>query len=69
VQLLDETDTLYNFLLDRIGKEIAQGKSLNEIKRDPNLPEYKSWSGEARLDSNIEAASGEFKKSRDSSRI
>jgi hypothetical protein len=63
VQLLDETDTLYNVLLDRIGKEIAQGKSLNEIKRDPDLPEYKSWSGEkARLDYKIEAAYSEVKK-------
>ena len=63
MQLLDETDTLYNVLLDRIGKEIAQGKSLNEIKRDPGLPEYKSWSGgKAQLDSNIEAAYRALKK-------
>ena len=63
VQLLDETDTFYNVLLDRIGKQIAQGKSLDEIKKDPGLPEYKSWSGgKARLDSNIEAAYRELKK-------
>lgn len=59
----DETDTFYKVLLDRIGKQIAHGKSLNEIKKDLDLPEYKSWSGgKARLDSNIEAAYRELKK-------
>jgi hypothetical protein len=63
VQRLDKTDTLYNVLLDRIGKQIANDKSLNEIKKDLDLPEYKSWSGgKARLDSNIAAAYRELKK-------
>jgi cyclase len=63
VQLLDETDKFYNVLLDRICKQIAQGKSLDEIKKDPGLPEYKNWSGgKARLDSNIEAAYRELKE-------
>jgi glyoxylase-like metal-dependent hydrolase (beta-lactamase superfamily II) len=57
VQLLDETDKFYEVLLARVGKQIAQGKSLEEIKKDPGLPEYKSWSGgKERLDTNIEAA-------------
>ena len=57
VQLLDETDKFYDVLLERVGKQIAQGKSLEEIKKDPGLPEYKSWSGgKERLDTNIEAA-------------
>lgn len=57
VELLDETNKLYDVLLDRIGKQIAEGKSLEEIKKDPGLPEFKNWTGrKARLDSNIEAA-------------
>ncbi|MGH7875416.1 MAG: hypothetical protein ACREQO_24750 [Candidatus Binatia bacterium] len=43
VQLLDETDKFYDVLLERVGNQIAQGKSLDEIKKDPGLPEYQSW--------------------------
>jgi hypothetical protein len=63
VELLDETDKFYDVLLDRVGKQIAQGKSLDEIKKDPGLPEYTNWTGgKARLDTNIEAAYRELKK-------
>jgi len=56
-QLLDETDAFYDILLDRVGKQMAQGKSLDEIKRELRLPEYQNWSGgKERLDTNIEAA-------------
>ena len=62
-QLLDETDKFYDVLLERVGKQIAQGKSLEEIKNDPGLPEYKSWTGgKSRLDTNIEAAYRALKK-------
>ena len=57
VELLTETERFYDVLLDRVGKQIAEGKSLDEIKKDPGLPEYKTWTGgKARLDTNIEAA-------------
>ena len=57
LQLLDETDKFYDVLLERVGKQIAQGKSVEEIKKEPALSEYKSWSGgKERLDTNIEAA-------------
>ncbi|MDP2607178.1 MAG: hypothetical protein Q8S00_31975 [Deltaproteobacteria bacterium] len=63
VQLLDETDTFYDILLDRVGKQMAQGKSLDEIKMDLRLPEYQNWSGgKERLDTNIEAAYRALKK-------
>lgn len=63
VQLLDETDTFYDVLLDRVGKQMAQGKSLDDIKKDLRLPEYQSWSGgKPRLDTNIEAAYRALKK-------
>jgi cyclase len=63
VQLLDETDTFYDVLLDRVGKQMAQGKSLEEIKKDLRLPEYQSWSGgKERLGTNIEAVYRALKK-------
>jgi hypothetical protein len=63
VQLLTETDTFYNVLLDRVGKMITEGKSLDEIKTSLRLPEYQSWSGgKERLDTNIEAAYRAIKK-------
>jgi len=63
IQLLDETDKFYDVLLERVGKQIAQGKSLEEIKKNPDLPEYKSWSGgKPRLDTNVEAAYRALKK-------
>jgi len=63
VQLLDETDTFYDILLDRVGKQMAQGKSLDEIKVELRLPEYQNWSGgKERLDTNIEAAYRALKK-------
>jgi hypothetical protein len=47
-----------------VGKQIAQGKSLEDIKKDPELPpEYQGWSGgKPRLDTNIEAAYHALKK-------
>jgi glyoxylase-like metal-dependent hydrolase (beta-lactamase superfamily II) len=63
VQLLTETETFYDVLLDRVGKMIAEGKSLDEIKATLRLPEYQSWSGgKERLDTNIEAAYRALKK-------
>ena len=63
VQLLTETETFYDLLLDRVGKMITEGKSLDEIKASLRLPEYQSWSGgKERLDTNIEAAYRAIKK-------
>ncbi len=63
VQLLTETETFYDLLLDRVGKMITEGKPLNEIKANLRLPEYQSWSGgKERLDTNIEAAYRAIKK-------
>ena len=63
VQLLTETETFYDLLLDRVGKMITEGKPLDEIKANLRLPEYQSWSGgKERLDTNIEAAYRAIKK-------
>ena len=63
VQILTETETFYDVLLDRVGKMITEGKSLDEIKASLRLPEYQGWSGgKQRLDTNIEAAYRAIKK-------
>ena len=63
VQLLNETDAFYDLLLDRVGKMINEGKSLDEIKASLRLPEYQSWSGgKTRLDTITEAAYRAIKK-------
>lgn len=48
VELLDETDKFYDVLLDRVGKQIAQGKSLDEIKKDPAYPSTQTGRAEKR---------------------
>ena len=63
VQLLDDTDKFYDVLLDRVGKMMAEGKSLDEIKKNLRIPGYQGWSGgKQRLDTNIEAAYRAIKK-------
>jgi cyclase len=62
VQLLNETDTFYDVLLDRVGKMMSEGKSLDEIKASLRLPEYQWSGGKRRLDTNIEAAYRSIKK-------
>jgi cyclase len=63
VALLDDTDRFYDVLLDRVGKMIGEGRSLQEIKKSLRLPEYQHWSGgQERLDTNIEAAYRHLKK-------
>jgi hypothetical protein len=58
VQLLNETDTFYDALLDRVGKMTSEGK----IKASLRLPEYQWSGGKRRLDTNIEAAYRSIKK-------
>ena len=63
MQLLDETKEFYNVPLDRVGKLMAQGQSVDQIKQTLVMPEYQNWSGgKERLDANIEAAYRALKK-------
>jgi len=60
---LNDTDRFYDVLLDRVGKLVVQGKSLEAVKSELRLPEYQNWSGgKERLDTNIEAAFRAVKK-------
>ena len=60
--IFDEYEGFYNLLMKRMGEMAAQGKSLEEIKKELKMPEYANWLGQDRLPVNIEAAWKSVKK-------
>jgi cyclase len=54
--IFDEYEGYYHLLMKRVGEMAAQGKSLDEIKKELKMPEYADWRGQDRLPVNIEAA-------------
>ncbi len=52
----DEYEGFYTLLLKRVGDMAAQGKSLDEIKKELKMPEFADWHDQARLRANIDAA-------------
>lgn len=60
--IFDEYEGFYNLLMKRVGEMAAQGKSLDETKKDLKMPEYIDWLGQDRLGVNIDAAYKSVKK-------
>ncbi|HWP23009.1 MAG TPA: MBL fold metallo-hydrolase, partial [Candidatus Binatia bacterium] len=60
--IFDEYEGFYHLLMKRVGEMAAQGKSLEEIKKELKMPEYADWQGQDRLPVNIEAAWRAVKK-------
>jgi cyclase len=60
--IFDEYEGFYNLLMKRVGEMAAQGKSLDEIKKELKMPEYTNWQGQDRLEVNIDAAYKSVKK-------
>jgi cyclase len=60
--IFDEYEGFYNLLMKRVGEMAAQGKSLDEIKKELKMPEYTDWQGQDRLGVNIDAAYRSVKK-------
>jgi hypothetical protein len=58
----DEFEGFYNLLMKRVGEMAAQGKALEEIKKELKMPEYADWQGQDRLAVNIDAAYKSVKK-------
>jgi hypothetical protein len=48
--------------MKRVGEMVAQGKSLDEVKKELKMPEYADWLGQDRLEVNIDAAYKAVKK-------
>ena len=61
-KVFDEYEGFYTLLLKRVGEMAAQGKSLDEIKKDLKMPEYADWHDQNRLEANIDAAWKSVKK-------
>jgi cyclase len=55
-KIFDDGEQYYGLLLDRVGKLVKQGKSLNEVKQEVTMPEYASFGSQDRMPTNIEAA-------------
>jgi len=60
--IFDEYEGFYNLLMKRVGEMAAQGKSLDEVKKELKMPEYANWQGQDRLGVNIDAAWKSVKK-------
>jgi cyclase len=60
--IFDEYEGFYNLLMKRVSEMAAQGKSLDEIKKELKMPEYTNWEGQDRLQVNIDAAYRSLKK-------
>jgi len=57
VAILDNMERYYNELLADVKQLVAQGKTLEQIKKEYKIrPEYAKWDGIDRFDNNIEAA-------------
>ena len=56
VKIFEDTEQYYALLLDRVGKRVREGQSLDQIKKEAVMPEYASWASQDRMPSNIDAA-------------
>jgi glyoxylase-like metal-dependent hydrolase (beta-lactamase superfamily II) len=56
VKILDDMETYYNLLMERVGQMAKQGKSLDEIKKELKIEGTDNWAGKERFPNNIEAA-------------
>jgi alkyl sulfatase BDS1-like metallo-beta-lactamase superfamily hydrolase len=55
-KIFDEYEDFYTLLLQRVSDMAAQGKTLDQIKKDLKMPEFAHWSGQDRLGVNIDVA-------------
>jgi hypothetical protein len=55
-KIFDEYEGFFNLLTKRVGEMAAQGKSLEEIKKEMKMPEYADWAGQDRLRLYIDVA-------------
>jgi cyclase len=56
VKIFDDTEKYYALLVERVGKMVKDGKSLDDIKKELKMPEYDHWATKERFPTNVEAA-------------
>jgi cyclase len=56
VKIFEDTEKYYALLIERVGKAVKEGKTLDDIKKEVKMPEYASWASQDRFPTNIDAA-------------
>jgi cyclase len=56
VKIFEDTEAHYALLLDRVGRMMREGKTLDQIKKEARFPEYDDWLNKGRAPGIIEAA-------------
>ena len=56
VKIFEDMERYYALLLDRVGAMVKAGKTLDEIKKELQMPEYDQWMTKNRIPANIDAA-------------
>jgi cyclase len=56
VKIFEDTEKYYALLVERVGKMVKDGKSLDDIKKELKMPEYDHWATKERFPTNVEAA-------------
>ena len=56
VKIFEDGEKYYALLLERVGRAVKDGKSLEDIKKDVQMPEHATWASQDRYPTNIEAA-------------
>jgi cyclase len=56
VKIFEDGEQYYALLMDRVGKLMKEGKSLDDIKKEVKMPEYAGWGSQERFPTNVEAA-------------
>src|SRR5258707_3737152 len=52
----ESSEEFYALLLERVGRLVKEGKSLDQIKKEVRMPEYENWAAQERFPTNVEAA-------------
>ncbi len=56
VKIFEDQEQFYALLVDRVAKMVKDGKSLDQIKKELQMPEYDKWMTKDRIPANIDAA-------------
>lgn len=56
VKIFDDMDQYYAVLIERVSKMVGEGKTLEQIQKELQMPEYDHWMSRNRIPGNIEMA-------------
>jgi glyoxylase-like metal-dependent hydrolase (beta-lactamase superfamily II) len=56
VKIFEDMEQYYALLVERVGKMVREGRSLEQIQKELRMPEYDHWMSKNRIPGNIEMA-------------